>query len=181
MVTTSLKKVLLLMSEKMFTTRQIAFVVVMSALANVLGYLSIPLGTTKIHFIQLPIILSGLTLGSLAGGVVGFIGSTMMALTLPKPNFFILPGNAMLGFFTGIFYFRLKKVKPPIIPQFLSVIGAIIIQFPYTYVSDVYLMSMPSSLVLFTILPKLLLEDIISLLIAHVILFRVDIASLLKK
>jgi hypothetical protein len=102
-----------------------------------------------------------------------------MAFTLQPPNPFILLGNAILGFFTGLFYQWLRNRKPPIIPQLLSVVGAIVIQFPYTYVSDVYWMSMTEPLVLYTILPKLFLEDMISLSIAHVILFRVDIRSML--
>ena len=83
--------------------------------------------------------------------------------------------------FNGLFYFWLKRIKPPIVPQFLAAIGAVMIQFPYTYVSDVYLTSMSSAFVLFTILPLLFLEDIISLLIAHVILFRTDIVNMLRK
>ncbi|MGB9134363.1 MAG: ECF transporter S component [Candidatus Bathyarchaeia archaeon] len=169
------------MSSKASVTKQVAFIAVMSALANVLGYFSIPAGTTKIHFMQLPIIFSGLALGSLAGGIVGFTGSAVMAFALQTPNPFILLGNAILGFFTGLFYSWLRNKKPPVIPQLLSVIGAIVIQFPYTYVSDVYWMSMPVPLVLYTILPKLFLEDMISLSIAHVILFRVDIMSMLGK
>jgi uncharacterized membrane protein len=153
----------------------------MSALANVLGYFSIPLGTTRIHFMQLPMILSGLALGSIVGGIVGFTGAAVMAFTLLPPNPYILPGNAILGFFTGLFYSRLKRIKPPIVPQILSVIGAFIIQLPYTYFSDVYLMAIPSPLVLYTILPLLLLEDIICLFIAHLILFRVDVLNMLGK
>lgn len=169
------------MSLKTPMAKQVAFIAVMGALANVLGYFAIPIGTTSMHFMQLPIILSGLALGSIAGGIVGFTGSAAMAFTLQTPNPFILPGNAILGFFTGLFYSRLRNRKPPILPQLLSVIGAIIIQFPYTYVSDIYGMSMPEPLVLYTILPKLLLEDLISLFIAHVILFRIDITNMLGK
>ena len=68
----------------------------------------------------------------------------------------------------------------PIIPQVISVLGAYIIQFPYVYVTDVYLVSMPSSFVLIWILPILLIEDIISVLLSHVILFRVKIAEVLR-
>jgi uncharacterized membrane protein len=164
------------MPRKVSTTKRIAFVAVMSALANILGYLSIPIGTTKIHFMQLPIVLTALAFGAIAGGVVGFIGATVMALTLPMPNFFLLPGNALLGFLTGFFYSKLRNMKPPIAPQLIALIAALVIQFPYVYVTDVYSVSMPSPVVLYTILPKLFVEDIISLLIAHVILFRVDIA-----
>lgn len=169
------------MSQKMSAAKQIAFIIVMSALANILGYFSIPIGTTKIHFMQLPIILSGLLLGPFAGGMVGFIGATVMAFTLPTPNLFVLPGNAILGFFTGFFYLRLKRIRPLIVPQLLSVLCAIAIHFPYVYISDVYLMTMPSSFVLSVILPKLFLEDVIGLFGAHAISFRINIAGLLGR
>jgi len=163
------------------TSKLIAFIAVMCAVANVLGFLTIPLGITEIHLMQLPIILTGLALGPVAGGLVGFIGAAVMAFRLSPPNPYLLPGNAILGFFTGLFYLRLKKIRGrPIIPQIISVLGAYIIQFPYVYVTDVHLMSMPSTMVLTVILPKLLAEDIISVLLAHFILFRVDIAKILQ-
>lgn len=130
---------------------------------------------------QLPIIFSGLALGSVAGGVVGLTGAAAMAFTLQTSNPYILLGNAILGFFVGLLYPLLKRVRPPIVPQLLSLIGAVIIQFPYTYVSDVYLMSMPAPLVLYTILPLLFSEDVICLFVAHVILFRVDVVNMLGK
>ena len=171
------------MTKTTSTTKQIAFIIIMSALANILGAppFIIPLGVVNIHFLQLPIILTGLALGAFAGGIVGLVGATVMAFTFRTPNLFILPGNALLGFFTGFFYFRLKRMKPSIVPQLLAVIGAILIQFPYTYLSDVYLASIPAPNLLFPILPTLFIEDIISLLIAHIILFRTDIAQMLSK
>jgi uncharacterized membrane protein len=158
-----------------------ALAIVLAALANILGYFSVPLGPTNIHFMQLPIIIAGLALGPVMGGMVGFSGATLSALTLPSPNPFILPGNALLGFLTGLFYSRARALKPPIVPQLLALFGAIGIQFPYIYISDVYLVSLPSPFVLSFILPKLLLEDVISLLIAHVILFRVDVAGIIAR
>mgnify|MGYP006270713811 CR=1 FL=1 len=164
------------------TSKLIAFTAVMCALANVLGlFLTIPIGLAKIHFIQLPIILSGLALGPWIGGLAGFIGAITMAFNLPTPNLYILLGNAILGFFTGLFYLRLKKMRGrPFIPQVISVLGAYAIQFPYVYITDVYLMPMPSSYVLTVILPALLLEDIISVFISHLILFRVNITEILR-
>jgi uncharacterized membrane protein len=153
----------------------------MCAVANVLGLLSIPIGITRIHFIQLPMILSALALGPWIGGIVGFIGATTMALILPSPNPFLLPGNAILGFFTGLFYLGLKKMKVvPIVPQVICVLGAYIVQSPYVYVTDVYLVHMPSGFVLTVMLPMLLLEDIICVLLAHLILFRVNVAEILR-
>jgi len=164
------------------TSKLIAFIAVMCALANVLGlFLTIPIGLAKIHFIQLPIILSGLALGPWIGGLVGFIGAITMAFNLPTPNLYILPGNAILGFFTGLFYLSLKRMKVrPIIPQVISVLVAYAIQFPYVYITDVYLMLIPSGYVLTVILPALFFEDVVSVLFAHLILFRVKVAEILR-
>jgi len=130
---------------------------------------------------QMPIILTGLSLGSWLGGLTGFIGAAVMAFRLRLPNPYILLGNAILGFLTGWFYSRIKKMRGrPVIPQFLSVLGAILVQLPYIYVTDVYLMPMPSQVVLTIILPKIFLEDIICVLLCHVILFRVNLPEILR-
>jgi uncharacterized membrane protein len=170
-------------TKRTFASKQIAFIIIMSALANILGAppFIISLGAVNIHFLQLPILLTGLALGAVAGGIVGFIGPTVMAFTFRTPNLFILPGNALLGFFTGLFYSRLRRIRPPILPQLLALIGAVAIQFVYTYFSDVYGASIPSANLVFPILPTLFIEDIISLVIAHVILFRTDINQILRK
>ena len=163
------------------TSKLVAFIAVMCAVANILGFLTIPLGIAEIHLMQLPIILTGLALGPGAGGLVGFIGAAVMAFRLHPPNPYILLGNAIRGFFTGLFYLRLKKIKGrPIIPHVISVLGAYITQFPYTYVTDVYLMPIPPAIVLTVILPKLLVENMISVLLAHLTLFRVNIAEILR-
>ena len=153
----------------------------MCAVANVLGFFTIPIGVAEIHLMQVPIILTGLALGPWTGGLVGFIGAAVMAFRLRPPNPYILLGNAILGFMTGLFYLRLRKMKiRPIIPQVVSVLGAYFVQFPYVYVTDVYLMLMLSDFVLTVILPKLLLEDVISVFFSHVVLFRVKIAEILR-
>jgi uncharacterized membrane protein len=161
-------------------SKSITFVATMCAVANVLGLFAIPIGITKIHFMQLPIILSGLALGPWVGGLVGLIGAATMAFNLVPTNPYILLGNAILGFFTGLFYLYLGKMKvKPIIPQVISVLGAYIIQAPYVYVTDVYFMAIPTFVVI-EILLKLLLEDVISVLLSHVILFRVNISQILQ-
>lgn len=66
----------------------------------------------------------------------------------------------------------------PVVPQVISVLAAYIVQVPYIYATDVYLMPLPSQVVLTIILPKLLLENIISVLLCHSILFRIDIIEL---
>ncbi len=112
---------------------------------------------------------------------MGVIGAATMAFRLSPPNPYILLGNGILGVFTGLFYLRLKKMGGrPIIPQVISVVGAYVVQSPYVYVTDVYFMPIPPTVVLTAILPKLLLEDIVSVLLAHFILFRVNIAEILQ-
>ncbi|UCE44025.1 MAG: ECF transporter S component [Candidatus Bathyarchaeota archaeon] len=162
-------------------TKLIAYVAVISAVANVLGFFTIPIGIAEIHLMQLPIILTGLALGPWTGGLVGFTGAAAMAFRLHPPNPYILLGNAILGFMTGLFYSHLKKMKGrTIVPQVISVLGAYLVQLPYVYVTDVYLMPIPSHVVLTIILPKLLLEDVVGVLLSHLILFRVHIAKILQ-
>jgi len=160
-------------------TRFVAFVAAMSALSNALAFLVIPTGMVTLHMIQLPIVFAGFAAGPLAGGLVGFFGAFVMALTLTKPNPYIIFGNAILGFLTGLFYSRLKKLsRRSVVPQAASVLLAYALQLPYVYVTDVYLMGMPHVVVM-GILGVLLVEDLISVLISHVILYRVDINRLL--
>ncbi len=98
----------MLHQQQRITSKRVAFVAVMGATANLLGFRAIPIGPTKFHLMQLPIILTGLSLGPWIGGLVGLVGSAVMAYTLVPPNPYILLGNAILGFFVGAFYSRLK-------------------------------------------------------------------------
>jgi uncharacterized membrane protein len=162
-------------------TRFIAFVAVMSAIANALGLLVVPVGFVTLHLIQLPIVFSGLAAGSLAGGLVGFFGAFVMALTLAKPNPYLIPGNAILGLVTGLVYSKIRGLSTkPIFPQIISVLLAYAVQMPYTYVTDVYSMGMPQPVVV-GIVSVLLVEDLISALLSHVILYRVDVHALLSQ
>jgi len=162
------------------SSKLVAFVAAMAGLANVFGLLAIPVGLTSIHFMQLPMILTGLVVGAVPGAAVGLVGSLVMAFRLPMANPYIIVGNGILGFFTGFFYSRIKgwKVRP-VVPQLVSVLAAYLIQAPYVYVTDVYLVFMPPAVVQ-TILVLLLAEDLISLFITHIIMFRVDIAGKLR-
>jgi uncharacterized membrane protein len=151
----------------------------MAALANILGLLKLSIGQLTIHLLQLPIILTGLVLGALAGGAVGLVGAILGALTLSPPNPYIILGNAILGFFTGVLYDRLRGLKAaPIVPQSLALLGAFLLQAPYAYMTDVYLMAIPSAIAQLLLL-TLFIEDVLSLLICHIIIFRVDILKLL--
>jgi len=160
--------------------KMVAFIAVMAGLANVFGLVAIPVGPTSIHFMQLPIILTGLAVGAVPGASVGLLGSLVMAFSLPTANPYIIVGNAILGLFTGLFYSHIKSWKVrPVIPQLASVLAAYLIQAPYVYFTDVYLVSMHPAVVQ-AILLKLLAEDLVSLFTSHIIMFRVDIAAKLR-
>jgi len=162
------------------SSKLVAFVAAMAGLANVFGLVAIPIGFTSIHFMQLPIILTGLAVGAVPGGFVGLLGSLVMAFRLPTANPYIIVGNAILGSLTGFFYSRIKNWKVrPFIPQSISVIAAYLIQMPYVYVTDVYFISMPPAVVQMILL-LLLAEDLVSLFISHIIMFRVDISAKLR-
>lgn len=142
----------------------------MSALSNILALVAIPLGVFSIHLIQLPIILSALAAGQYVGGLVGFVGTFVMAFTLPVPNPYILLGNALLGFLTGLIYTRLNDSSlTSHVARVASVLVAFVIQTPYIWITDVYLMSMPP-LVVQAILVKLLLEDALSAVVSTIVL-----------
>lgn len=163
----------------MLPTKRIAFLAAMAALANLLGLVKVSFGPITIHMLQLPIILTGLAMGAWSGGIVGFVGAIVGAFTLPRPNPYIILGNAILGFLTGLLYSRLRGMKAiPLVPQSLAVLAAFLLQAPYVYVTDVYLMAIPPAIVQI-IMVTLFIEDIISLLISHVVLYRIDIPKLL--
>ena len=140
-------------------SRLAAFVATMGALANVLGLLVVPAGVINVHFTQIPVLLAGLSVGPVSGAFVGFIGFVTSATRLPRANPYILGGNAILGFFTGLFYSRIRRMKAkPIVPQTIAVLAAYLVQAPYVFITDVYLMAMPIPIVLL-IMGVLLVEE----------------------
>jgi uncharacterized membrane protein len=142
----------------------------MAALSNILALVTVPLGAFTIHLIQLPIILAGLAAGPYIGGLVGFVGAFVMAFTLPVPNPYILLGNALLGFLTGLIFSSLHATSvSPHLARVASAMLAYAVQTPYVWVTDIYLMGMPP-VVVQAILVKLLLEDAISAVISTMVL-----------
>lgn len=160
-------------------SKRLAFIAAMIAVANLLGLLGIQVGPFRIHFLQLPIILTALALGPIPGAAVGFLGPVTNALSLPSVNPYILPGNAILGFIAGLTNARISgKFKRPIFNHIISVLLAFMVQSPYVYLTDVYLVGMPGVIVQ-VIVGTLLLEDVLCAFIAHPILFKVAVARLL--
>jgi len=126
----------------------------MAALANILALLSIsiPLSpfTTRLHFIQLPILLAGVLGGVWVGAVAGGLGAVIMSSQVGIP--FIIGSNAILGGVAG--YLTRRRVRP-----FLASSVGILAQLPYVAVTDLLYLQWP---IVQVILVKLALEGLVS-------------------
>ena len=117
------------------TRRNLLLFLVLLALPNLLGVINIPTPWgNKFHFFQAGIILASLVFGPLGGAAAGATGSVYSALALGNP--YIVLGNIILGFFTGLFLRR----RIPLVP---TVLTAFVIQVVWLWPSDVYFQGMP--------------------------------------
>jgi LytS/YehU family sensor histidine kinase len=125
----------------------------MVALSNILSAapFAIPVGigsiNSSIHFMQLPILVSGILLGPWIGLLTGVLGGLYMSYSTGIP--FIVGGLAIFGFVSGFLTYKVK-VKP-----IFSGILAWVIQAPYVFFTDyiwfIYARSMPSIVALTTV------------------------------
>ncbi len=105
----------------------------------------------KVHFFPAAIILAALIFGATGGLVAGIAGSLYSAFLLGNP--YLMLGNAILGFCTGIFYSKTDKL-------ILSVFLAFICQLPWLVVSDYYFMHLSGEFIL-RLVVVLFLADIL--------------------
>jgi uncharacterized membrane protein len=121
----------------------------LALLPNVLGMINLSAAGFKIHFFQYAIFIAAAIYGPVGGAISGGIGSIYSATLMSNP--YILVGNIILGTFAGFF---MKKGYNMI----LAVFFAYLIQMPWLYLTDVYLVGMPVSLVI-NIMVALLISD----------------------
>jgi hypothetical protein len=88
----------------------------------------------KIHFFPAAIFLSAVSFGPAGGLFAGLTGSLYSAVLLGNP--YLMVGNALLGFMTGVFFRKTGKIIP-------SVMLAFACQLPWLMVSDYYFVRMP--------------------------------------
>ena len=155
-------------------TKTIALVALMAALSIILSItpfaIPIVIGpfSSKIHFSQIPIFISGILAGPWAGLLTGAIGGLYMSIVrIP----FIIGGFAILGLAIGFFA---KKLK---IRLLFAGILAWFVQAPYVFVTDyiwfVYFTPMESSVALttiITVLVKLTVESLIAAVFVAIII-----------
>ncbi len=157
-----------------FSTRLVALIAILSALGNVLGYLSIRLpsapGTTvEFHLSALPSLLLAVSVGPLSGAITGFL-SLIMA-TLQIGNVFIPFGNALLAAVAGLFAQKLK-FSPP-----LSGALAMIPYMPYIWLACM-VYNVPQAIIAFIVV-KAFIEVMISSIVVELILRRHEVKNFL--
>jgi len=154
-------------------TKIIAFAALMATLSNILSIqpfvipIAVGLFPSQIHFSQLPIFLSGILAGPLAGLLTGAVGGLYMSFTTIP---FIIGGLALLGYCAGLLAKRLK------LGPFFSAILAWCVQAPYVFVTDyawfTFFKLMPSDVALATvttILTKLTVEAVVGSALAEIL------------
>jgi uncharacterized membrane protein len=164
--------------------KALTFAALMAAISNILSMdpLTIPLmiGTfsSRVHFAQLAIFLSGILAGPWAGLLTGAIGGLYMSYSVAIP--FVFGGLALLGFSAGFFAKRLK-LRP-----FFSSVLAWCVQAPYVFITD-YLWFVSANLmpreaalsVTATILIKLTIEALVSSALSEALTHYIKRAGLI--
>ena len=141
-----------------WNSKTIALFGLLLVLPNILGAinLSTPWGF-KIHFFQLAIFAAAMIYGPKGGLLSGLVGSAYSAALMSNP--YILLGNAILGFFTGLFarygYHTL-----------VAVAIAYAIQLPWLILTDYYLVHLPGKFIIGLVI-ALAISNLVWATIAH--------------
>jgi uncharacterized membrane protein len=124
----------------------------LAIMPNLLGMINIPTAWGfKIHLFQYLIFVAAAVYGPIGGLVSGGFGSIVSAIMMGNP--YILIGNMILGFATGLLF---RKGFGLVI----SAMAAFAIQMPFLYFTDVYLIGMPTVAV-YGIIAALLVSDLL--------------------
>lgn len=136
--------------------RHTILLLALAVLPNFVGLLSFqtPFGF-RIHFFQYLVFLAAAIYGPIGGAATGMIGSVYTAAALNNP--YIILGNAILGFFAGAFF----AAKNGIV---VSAMAAYLIQLPWLWITDVYLVGMPVPAVKIAVVSLLVSNLLLALL-----------------
>jgi hypothetical protein len=119
--------------------KAVGLLLALTILPNILG--AINFGTLwgfKIHTFQLAVFAAAFVYGPTGGLASGFFGSLYSAIVMKNP--YIMVGNAILGFFAGLFARRgVRAVYAGVL--------AYAIQLPWLVLSDYYLAHLPMTFI----------------------------------
>ena len=124
----------------------------LAILPNLLGMVNIQTAFgLKIHLFQYLIFIAAAVYGPMGGLISGAAGSAFTAVTMHNP--YIIIGNMILGFMTGLLFRKGFKM-------IYAVMIAFMIQVPWLWLTDVYLAGMNMTMVNM-IVAALLLSNIV--------------------
>ena len=119
--------------------RNILMFGILLILPNILGLFNIHTSWGfKIHLFQVAIFIGAIIYGPAGGALTGMVGSVYSAFATGNP--YIIGGNIILGFFAGLLIRRGMHALPAVWIAFL-------IQLPWLFVTDYYLMHLPMSFI----------------------------------
>lgn len=121
-----------------WTWKTITLLAFLAIFPNVLGLFHTTIFGVRIHFFQYLIFLAALVYGPYGGLISGAFGSLYTAIALHNP--YIVIGNMLLGSLFGLFV----RLKWNVI---MAVLTAYLIQLPWLWVTDIYLVGMPLNVV----------------------------------
>jgi len=121
-----------------WTWKTISLLAFLAIFPNILGLYHTTLFGVRIHFFQYLIFLAALIYGPTGGLISGTAGSLYTAIALNNP--YIIIGNIILGTLFGLFV-RLKW------NLIIAVLTAYLIQLPWLWFTDIYLIGMPVNVV----------------------------------
>lgn len=130
-------------------------------LPNLLGTINLnTIWGFKIHFFQSAVFMAALIYGPKGGLLSGLMGSIYSAFIMHNP--YIIIGNAILGFFVGLFARHgLNTI--------LAVILAYSVQLPWLILTDYYLVGLPMGFIVRLILALTISNFIWSLAVHYTI------------
>lgn len=131
--------------------------VLLALLPNLLSMINLPtIFGFKIHSFQFVVFIAAAIYGPIGGAISGSIGSIFSAVVMNNP--YIIIGNLILGFMVGFFMrFGFGMIK--------AVIAAFVVQLPWLYLTDIYLIGM-SSTVVYRLIIALLISNMVWAILA---------------
>jgi uncharacterized membrane protein len=139
-------------------TKSVALFVILLVLPNILGLINIPAPAGfRIHFFQIAVFLAALIYGPKGGLLSGLFGSIYSGVVMHNP--YIIAGNAILGFFVGLFTRRGMHTLP-------AVLLAYAIQLPWLVLTDRFIVGLGWPF-LWPLMGALLVSNIVWAIVAH--------------
>lgn len=138
--------------------KTISLFIFLLILPNLLGAINLDTAWGfKIHFFQVAVFIAALIYGPAGGLLSGLVGSVYSAFAMHNP--YLIIGNAILGFFVGLFVrYKMHTV--------IAAMLAYLIQLPWLVLTDYYLVNLPMGFI-WGLIIALAISDVMWAIVAH--------------